>query len=209
MAFSLMPKTTEFFDLFDMQAENLVQGSRLFLEIVNEKKFEDVSAERMHALEHKGDEINHKIVNVLNETFVTPFDREDILALAGNMDNIIDAMYLITKRLSIYKIKETTPELKQYAVLLEKSVLTLQKMVKTMRLGSKAMKETLKYCVEINRLENEGDALRDKAITHLFEESKDPIFIIKWKEIYEAAESATDMCEFVANTVETILVKNN
>ncbi|MGB2578417.1 hypothetical protein AAIR98_000336 [Elusimicrobium simillimum] len=209
MAFSFMPKTTEFFDLFDEQAANLVQGSRLFLEIVNSSKFEAVSAERMHALEHKGDEINHKIIRTLNETFVSPFDREDVMAFAGNMDNIIDGMYMITKRLSIYHIKEATPELKQYALLFEKCTLILQKAVKELRHSTKKMKEILRYCVEINSLENEGDAIRDNALGALFENATDPILVIKWKEIYEAAETITDMCEAVANTIEAILVKNN
>jgi predicted phosphate transport protein (TIGR00153 family) len=209
MAFSFMPKTTEFFDLFNDQAENLVQGSRLFSEIVKGNKFEDVSAEQMHALEHKGDEINHKIVKFLNETLVPPFDREDVIAFAGNMDNVIDGMYMITKRLTIYKIKEATPELVQYAELLERCTVTLHKAVSYLNHSSKNMKEILRHCVEINRLENEGDALRDKAIAHLFEDAKDPLLIIKWKEIYEAAETVTDMCEYVANIIEAILVKNN
>ena len=209
MAFSFMPKTTEFFDLFDQQAANLVQGSRLFSEIVKGSKFENVSAEQMHALEHKGDEINHRIVQLLNETLVTPFDREDVMALAGNMDNVIDGMYMITKRLTIYKIKNSTTELIQYAELLERCTSALEKAITPLRYSTKKMKEILKYCVEINRLENEGDALRDNAITHLFEDAKDPLLIIKWKEIYEAAETVTDMCEYVANTIEAILVKNN
>jgi len=208
MAFSLMPKTTGFFELFDAQAENLVQGSKLFLEIINEEKLEEVSAERMHALEHKGDEINHEIISYLNETFVTPFDREDVISLAGHMDDIIDGFYLITKRIVIYKIKEIPSEFKKFSHLIDKSVVTLQKMINSLRV-KKNMKDTVKYAVEINRLENEGDAMRDTAIMHLFDSAKDPIYIMKWKELYEVAESITDKCEGVANTVETIIVKNN
>jgi len=204
-----MPKTTEFFDLFNEQAANLVQGSRFFSEIIKNNKFETASAEKMHELEHKGDEINHRIVQFLNETMVTPFDREDIMSLAGNMDNVIDGIYMITKRMNIYKIKQSTDELVKYAELLERCTAALEKAVAELKHSAKHMKEILRYCVEINRLENEGDALRDKAITRLFEDSKDPIQIIKWKEIYEAAETVTDMCEYVANTIEAILVKNN
>ncbi|WP_424245612.1 hypothetical protein Dip510_000548 [Elusimicrobium posterum] len=209
MAFSFMPKTTQFFDLFDKQAENLVQGSRLFLSIVNDASFTPEFADKMHAIEHKGDEINHTIVRVLNEVFVTPFDREDIMALAGNMDEIIDGMYMITKRIVLYKITQPTPELKQFAVLMEKSILALQQTITELRHGNKNMAATLKNCVEINRLENEGDTLRDNAIAGLFSNGKDPIEIIKWKEIYEVSERVTDMCEHVANTVESIIVKNN
>ncbi|MDR0292342.1 MAG: DUF47 family protein [Elusimicrobium sp.] len=209
MAFSFMPKTTEFFDLFNEQAANLVQGSRFFSEIVKGNKFEDSFAQEMHALEHKGDDINHRIVQLLNETLVTPFDREDVMALAGNMDNVIDGMYMITKRLTIYKIKQSTEELIAYAELLERCTVVLEKAVTSLKHSDKKMKDILKYCVEINRLENEGDALRDNAITRLFEDAKDPLLIIKWKEIYEAAETVTDMCEHVANTIEAILVKNN
>ena len=124
------------------------------------------------------------------------------------MDDIIDGFYLITKRLVIYKIKEIPEEFKKFSHLLDRSAVTLQKMMHSLR-SKKHMKDTVKYTVEINRLENEGDAMRDTAIMHLFDSSKDPIYIMKWKELYEVAEHITDMCEHVANTVETIIVKNN
>ena len=209
MGFSLMPKETQFFDLFDQQVQNLVDGSKEFSKIINASEFTEEAAKRMHAVEHKGDDINHNIVNKLNETFVTPFDREDIMALAGNMDNIIDGMYMITKRITLYKVTQSTPELKKFAEIIEKSVLSLQQAIINLRHGNKNMAQTLKHCVEINRLENEGDVVRDNAIAGLFADSKDPVSIIKWKEIYEAAEIVSDMCENVANTVEAILVKNN
>ena len=162
----------------------------------------------MHEKEHYGDELTHTTINTLNETFITPFDREDILELANKLDDIIDAIYLLTNRFYLYKITKPTDYSKRLANTIDQTAKALQKTLATMR-SNKKMKETLIQCVEINRLENEGDVLRDEAITFLFENEKDPVMIIKQKELYELAETITDYCEHVANLVESILVKSN
>lgn len=203
-----IPKEVKFFDLFDKQAENLVKAAEFYKKLVNEGGFTPENVRAMHELEHYGDELTHTIINTLNETFITPFDREDILALANRLDDIIDGIYLISNRFMLYKITKPTEYSKKMASTIEQSTKAMQKALASLR-SNKNMKETLFQCVEINRLENEGDVLRDEAISDLFEKEKDPVMIIKQKELYEEAETVTDFCEHVANLVESILVKNN
>lgn len=204
-----MPKEMKFFDLFDQQASNLLEGATLFNQIISAPAITRDNVDKMHSIEHRGDEVNHNIINMLNESFITPFDREDILALANNMDNIIDGIYMITNRYFIYKLFTPSEEAKKFSAVIENSVKAVQKAVISLR-SNKNMKETLKQCVEINRLENLADEIRDEAISKLLNDPKaDPISVIKQKELFEAAELVTDMCEHVANVVESILVKNN
>lgn len=203
-----MPKEAKFFDLFDKQAENLVNAAEFYKKLVDEAAFTPENVRAMHEREHYGDELTHTIINTLNETFITPFDREDIMALANHMDDIIDGIYMITNRFCLYKITKPTESSKKLGGVIAQSTKALQKALAALR-NKKMMKETLLQCVEINRLENEADVIRDEAISELFEKEKDPIMIIKQKELYEEAENVADYCEHTANVVESILVKNN
>ena len=204
-----MPKEVKFFDLFDKQAENLLEGAQLFKKIINTPDISRDNVDKMHAIEHRGDEINHNILNMLNESFITPFDREDIFSLAQNMDNIIDGIYMITNRFYLYKIFNPAEESKKMASIIENSAKAVCKVVNFLR-SNKNMKDTLKQCVEINRLENMADEIRDEAISRILnDENANPILVIKQKELFEEAENVTDMCEHVANVVESIIVKNN
>lgn len=204
-----MPKEVKFFDLFDKQAENLLEGAQLFNKIINTPDISRDNVDKMHAIEHRGDEINHNILNMLNESFITPFDREDIFSLAQNMDNIIDGIYMITNRFYLYKIFNPAEESKKLASIIENSAKAVCKVVNFLR-SNKNMKDTLKQCVEINRLENMADEIRDEAISRILnDENANPILVIKQKELFEEAENVTDMCEHVANVVESIIVKNN
>lgn len=203
-----IPKEAKFFDLFDKQAENIVKAADFYQKLVDEAAFTPENVRAMHEIEHFGDEMTHTIINTLNETFITPFDREDIMALTNHMDDIVDGIYMITNRFCLYKINKPTEYSKKLAHVLAQSTKALQKALSALR-NKKMMKETLIQCVEINRLENEADVLRDEAITALFENEKDPVMIIKQKELYEKAEDVADYCEHTANVVESILVKNN
>ena len=204
----LLPKEDKFFDLFDRQAENLVRAAEFYHQSIVQADLSPEKVREMHQFEHDGDEVTHTIINTLNETFITPFDREDILALANRMDDIMDNIYLLMNRFSLYQIKKPTQYSQKLADTIEQSTKALRKAVATLR-SNKHMKDTYRHCVEINRLENEGDVLRDEAISYLFANEKDPIMVIKQKELYEIAELTTDYCEHVANMVESILVKNN
>ncbi len=205
-----MPKETKFFDLFDAQVSNVLEGAELFKIIISTSAINRDNVDKMHAIEHKGDEITHNIINKLNESFITPFDREDILDLANNMDNVIDALYMIVNRFYLYKISAPSEESKKLADIIEKSVQALQKVVNSIR-SNKNLKETLRQCIEINRLENLADEIRDEAISRILNDDKNSnaITVIKQKELLEAAENVTDLCEHIANVVESIIVKNN
>ena len=201
-----MPKEVKFFDLFDKQAENLLEGAQLLNKIINTPEINRDNGDKMQAIERRGDEINH---NMLNESFITPFDREDIFTLAQNMDNVIDGIYMIANRFYLYKINTPSEESKKLASIIENSVSAVCKVVNSLR-NNKNIKETLKQCVEINRLENMADEIRDEAISRILNDDKaNPILVIKQKELFEEAEKVTDMCEHVANVVESIIVKNN
>jgi len=204
----LLPREDKFFDLFDKQAENVARAAALYHQLVKAGDFSPEKVREMHEMEHYGDELTHNTINTLNETFITPFDREDILALANRLDDITDNIYLLTNRFHLYKIKEPTDYSKRLAAVIEQTTKALQHALAALR-NKKHMKETLRYCVEINRLENEGDVIKDEALSYLFDNEKDPIMVIKRKELYEIAETTTDFCEHVANLVESILVKNN
>ena len=204
-----MPKETKFFDLFDRQIDKVVEGAKLFKTIITTPAVTADNIDKMHAIEHDCDEISHRIVEKLNESFITPFDREDILDLSNSTDNIIDGIYMIAKRYYIYKLLTPGEYSRQFVNLIEESVLALQKVVYGLR-NNKHSKEVMEQCVEINRLENMADILRDEAISKLLnDENANPIVVIKKKEMYETCEYVTDMCEHVANIVESILVKNN
>jgi len=201
-----LPKEFQFFDLFDKQAGFAVEAASLFKDLARNGKFMDDSAGRMHVIEHHCDDVTHEIINKLNRTFITPFDREDIHALAHELDTVVDLINTTTSRMRLFKLSKVNKKLIQFSDLIEQSVGALSKAVKSMRDG-KQLERVNQYCIEINRLENEGDQLRDESIGDLFAKSKDPIHIIKWKEIFTEAETVLDACEDVANIVESILVK--
>ena len=145
------------------------------------------------------------MIEQLNKSFITPFDREDIYALTKELDDITDMINTMVGRIKVYKIPGNDRHLMEFAKVIEESVLTVSKAVKGMRVKN-GSKMVMAACVEINRLENVGDAMRDAVLMELFE-TKSAIEIIKWKEVYQDAETVLDICEDVANVVESILIK--
>jgi uncharacterized protein len=206
MAFSFIPKEIKFFDLFDKQASNIIMASNVFCEIIQKGIFDEVTVQRMKDIEHTCDEAAHDIIEKLNRTFITPFDREDIHALAYELDDVVDMLNTIISRLRLYKLNVIDKDLIEFSELIRESVNFLAKALNGLR-NQKETKDIRNCCIEINRLENEGDQLRDKVLMKLFDNTKDPVFIIKWKEIYEESETVLDICEDVANVIESILVK--
>jgi hypothetical protein len=166
----------------------------------------EASLKKMEDIEHQGDEVSHDIFEHLNKTFITPFDREDIHALAKELDNITDMINTILSRLMIYKLTSRDENLVKFASLIGESVNAVARAVKGLR-NTKNSKSIQEACVEINRLENVGDAMRDSVLAQLFEKSKDPIAVIKLKEIYQDAETVLDICEDVTHVVGDILLK--
>ena len=206
MGFSFLPKEFNFFDLFEKQAKYATDASACFKELVSKGSFDEASIKKMHEIEHLGDEVTHEILNNLNKTFITPFDREDIHALAKELDDIIDMIYTTVNRLKTYKVSGIDKNLVQFASIIDDSTSAILKAVKGLR-DLKHSASVAESCVEVNRLENVGDSMRDNTIAELFENSKDPIHIMKWKEIYQDAETILDICEDVAHVVQSILVK--
>lgn len=206
MAFSFLPKEVKFFELFDQQADKLNLAARTFRELAEKGGFNDDGITLMHDLEHECDQITHDIIDKLNRTFITPFDREDIHSLAHELDNVVDMLYTISKRLRLYKLTKVNKDLIEFAMVIEQSINALGVAVKGLR-THKHLKPINDACIEINRLENVGDQLRDNMIEKLFAKTKNAVEIIKWKEIFEGVETVLDICEDVANLVDTILVK--
>ncbi len=202
----LFPKEFDFFTLFEEQVDYAVQGAKKFKEIAATPGLIEESAyQAIQHFEHKADDATHAVIDQLNKSFITPFDREDIYALTKELDDIMDMINTMVGRIKVYKIPGGDKHLMEFSRVIEESVLAVARAVKGMRVknGTKAV---LAACVEVNRLENVGDAMRDAMLLELFE-SKTAIEIIKWKEIYQDAETVLDICEDVANVVESILVK--
>jgi len=206
MAFNFLPKNFNFFDLFEKQVGCAVDAARCFKELTLKGIVDEAAFKKIRDIEHQGDDVAHTIIEQLNKTFITPFDREDIYALTKELDDVIDMINTIVGRLKIYKITAVNKNLVEFSSVIEESVSAVARAVKGMR-DMKNLKAVSQACVEVNRLENVGDSMRDEVLAELFETEKDPITVIKWKEIYQDAETVLDICEDVAHVVESILVK--
>jgi predicted phosphate transport protein (TIGR00153 family) len=203
---NFLPKEVNFFELFEKQVGFALDAAVYFKELVSKGAIDEESLKNMHEIEHKADDVAHDIIEHLNKIFITPFDREDIFALAKQLDDIVDMIYTITSRSRVYKLTGVNKNLVEFAAVIEDSVRAVTCAVKGLR-SMKNLKSINDACVEINRLENVGDAMRDKVFMELFETEKDPIMVIKLKEIYQDAETVLDICEDVTHVVGAILVK--
>jgi uncharacterized protein len=206
MIFKFMPKEFNFFDLFEKQVGFAVDAAAYLKELVTKSKISENDIDKMRAIEHQADEAAHTIIDQLNKTFITPFDREDILSLTKELDDVVDMINTIASRLMIYKIEGKNKNLIEFSVMIQDSVEAVSNAVKCMR-NTKNYKSISEYCVEINRLENMGDSARDRVLAELFETENDPITVIKLKEVYQDAETVLDICEDVAHVVDSILIK--
>lgn len=202
----LFPKEADFFELFDRAAINITRGATLFVELLENFHNSALLIKQLYEVEQEGDLLTHDIMKKLNKTFITPIDREDLYALASRLDDIIDLIWAAADRISLFKIECPTKE----AISMSKDLLATTEIInKTIhKLKEKNYAHVQEYCIEINRLENLIDRDFRDALGRLFEEGKDPIFVIKWKEIYEHLEDASDRCEDVANIIEAIVLKN-
>jgi len=204
----LIPKETKFFDMTTEQTRVIGEAVNLMKKMIKDDDISFESVRRIKELEQNCDTISHEIIHALNETFITPIDREDIYKLVNEIDDIMDLLNVVANRLYIFRIKSVKDTyLNEFIKTIDEAVT----MVGNVLVGLKEMKKKtriLDYCIEINRLENSGDSLREKAIMNLFEKETDPINIIKWKELYEVSETILDACEKVAKTVEEVMVKN-
>lgn len=202
--FRFFPREEKFFELFIDAAENIRAGARLFKEMMDRGEVSERVVREIFEIEHKGDLITHDIIKKLNTTFITPIDREDIYALAASLDDVIDLIEASADRLVLFKIQRPTAE----AVAMTDYLYRATSEIVTGVTLLKEKKFTNESCIEINRLENEVDRIHKEAIARLFDVEKDPVTILKWKEIYETIEDATDRCEDVANILEGVVLKH-
>lgn len=205
--FSIMPKETVFFTLFEKAAANVHEGAKALLEFL--EKFDNIEAraKRIKDIEHAGDEITHETIERLNKTFVTPLDREDIHELVCRLDDIVDLIDTAVNRMVLYKIKEPTKDAKLLAHCLVHQTALLCEAVSMLQ-DTKKHAEAQQKGRMIHTQENEADRIEQHALASLFETGQDAIEVIKWKDIYQELESATDRCEDVANVIEGIILKN-
>ncbi len=204
----LLPREESFFDDFEKHAAKTVEGCRAFLDMAVSGKDCAAVSPRMKVIESECDHITHGVVARLHKTFITPIDRNEIFRLISKMDDVMDFVEAAAQNLVVYDIHQPTPELAGLArTLLHGAERVLEALSGLRNLKNPAL--ILEKCVEINRLENEADVQLRAAIAKLFKEAKDPIFVIKWKEIYELLETATDRCEDVANIIEGVVLENS
>ena len=202
--FKLIPKEEKFFDMFISMAQNAHESSKLLTLMMEQPDKIRDTAESIKALEHKGDRMTHDLIVKLNKTFIVPIDREDIYGLSSKLDDVTDLIESIARRLVLFKVTEVSEAALELARILQRSTAAIVIAVSELQNGMKVMDP----CIEINRLEDEADHIYHLALAKLFESEKDPIALIKWKELYEKLEASLDRCEDVANVIEGIIVKN-
>ncbi|MEO8076009.1 MAG: DUF47 family protein [Acidobacteriota bacterium] len=204
MAFRLIPKEERFYDDFVALAEEIRGGAAILGEMLAPEQPVWDKADEIKEVEHKCDFLTHGIIQRLHRTFVTPLDREDIFALARSLDDVMDAIDACASIVRLYQIDRVRPDVRELTRIIMAST---EQVVKAMKALEKK-KGVAEPAVEINRLENEADRAHQSAVRRLFEEERDPITIMKWKEILDFLEEATDRCEDVANVLEGVVVKH-
>lgn len=205
--FPLIPKQSKFFDLFEESARNMVKASQALKELIDTWEVVGGRVAEITELEHAGDTITHQIIAQVHRTFVTPFDREDIALLAHTMDDVTDFIHAAADAMLIYKIDQPSQRAKELANIIVEAAAEIDKAVGGLR-RRVDLKQILERCVEINRLENMADRVFRAAMAELFDDTIDITQVIKWREIYEHMESATDRCEDVANVLEGVALKH-
>jgi uncharacterized protein len=204
--FSLLPREGRFFVLFEESAKNAEEVAQHLHEMLYTWENIDAKVEKIIELEHKGDGLAHEIIALVHKTFVTPFDREDIALLAHSLDDIVDFIESAADAMNLYKIEKPTARAKELADIIVQTTKEVHLAISELR-QKVDLKQILKRSVEINRLENIADQIYRQALAELFQDSNDVIFIMKWREIYEHMETATDRCEDVANVLEGVALK--
>jgi predicted phosphate transport protein (TIGR00153 family) len=204
VAFRLIPREERFYDDFVALAEEIRHGAAILEEMLAPDQPLWDKADEIKEIEHKCDFLTHEIIQRLHRTFVTPLDREDIFALARSLDDVMDAIDATAAIVRLYQISVVRQDARDLARIIMASAEQVVKAAKALE----RKKGVAEPAVEINRLENEADRAHQNAVRRLFEEEKDPVQIMKWKEILDFLEDATDRCEDVANVLEGVVVKH-
>ena len=202
-----LPRETSFFDFFEQHAALTIEGTKEFLSMVTTGANVATKCRRISDIEHETDTITHRCVEALHKTFITPIDRDAIHRLITRMDDIMDYVEAAAERIELYEITTMTSDVRDLSDVLHRSAQQVEAAIRGLR-HLKDTQHTLKLCIDINRLENECDAILRRSVARLFKEEKDPIVVIKWKEIYENLENASDRCEDVANIIEGVILEH-
>ena len=202
--FHLIPREEKFYDDFRAMADQLRRGSRLLEEMLATDPPVEDKAHEIREVEHKCDFLTHEIIQRLNKTFITPIDREDIYSLSRALDDIMDAIDACAALIPLYHITTVRPGVRELTRIISESTDQVRHAIEALENRTGIMQRT----VEINRLENEADRAHQRAVGQLFDEEHDPISVMKWKEILDLLEAATDRCEDVANLLENVVVKH-
>jgi predicted phosphate transport protein (TIGR00153 family) len=200
-----MPREREFYDLFEEAAANIVRAAAMLEEMLEAWPEKSELAREILIAEQEGDRITHDIIHKLYATFVTPIDREDILALASGLDDILDFTEEVADFLGLYRIEAPMDQAIELAKVLHQASRQVAEALPRLR----NQEDVSHYVVEIHRLENDGDRLERQALASLFERAVDPMMVIRWKDIFERLEQAVDATENVANTLQGIVLKNS
>lgn len=203
----LLPQTTSFYDYFEQHAALTIKTCQELLALASGQSDPASAAHRIKDLEHEADEITHRCVEALHRTFITPFDRGDIHSLITRLDDIVDSINAAISRMALYEITQMRPEASQIAEVLVKASTAIEEALRSMR-DLKNIDRIKARCRLIHELENAGDAILRSALARLFKEA-DAILVIKWKEIFERLEKATDRCEAVANIIQGIAIETS
>lgn len=204
MRFRLIPREEKFYDDFKLMADRLRQGARLLETMIATDPPIYDKAHEIKEVEHQCDFMTHEIIQRLNKTFVTPIDREDIHELARTLDDVMDAIDNAAALIPLYRIDKMRPGARE----LTRVIIQQTDEIRAALDALEQRKGVLERAIEINRLENEADRIHQQAISQLFDEETNPIVILKWKELYDLLEEATDACEDVANLLENVVVKH-
>jgi uncharacterized protein len=202
---TLIPQKREFFELYNRAAENIVAIADLLIALLDRfpAGADDLVGD-VKELEHEGDRLTHELVDLLNRTFVTPFDRDDMYRLAGALDDICDHVDEAAGRVASYGVSEIREQARGQAQVIRRAAAKLAEAVG----GLEGFKESRRELIELRELEDEGDRLNRDAVAELFSSERDPLVVIRWKDIHEQLEEAVDACENAADVLEAILVKN-
>jgi uncharacterized protein len=201
----IAPREREFFDLFEEAGGNILRAAGLLEEMLSDFPEHNELARDILICEQEGDRITHDIIQRLNQTFVTPIDREDIYELASALDDVVDYTEEVADYLGLYKIEAPMSQAQDLSKVLHAAARQISEAMPRLR----GFKDISHYTVEINRLENDGDRITREAIASLFDNGIDPMVVIRWKDIFERLESAIDATEHVANILEGIVIKNS
>ncbi|MDQ3000050.1 MAG: DUF47 family protein [Fibrobacterota bacterium] len=203
----LIPTDAKFFDMFSQAAKILQEGARVMTEMVSGSSADvQACAIRLERLEHDADVLTHDILIKLDKSFITPIDREDIHQLTLGLDDCMDYMEAVTERMMLYGLTQVTPPMKALVEVIAKQVDELNKVIPV--IADLKYEKIIPHCIEINRLENLADKIAREAVAELFKGDPNPLDVMKWRDIYDNLETATDMCEHVAGIIEGIVLKH-